>query len=238
MTKDNKKQSFLKDMDFEDLIRIIQGKGRKSRKEEAYLILQNRVKAKIYYVVKQFYIPGLNPEDVMQEALFALRFKAIPDYTPTIGRSGEIYSFDKFVVLCVRRHLSTLLKSSFQNKKKTLNTSLSLDQERGYSNDDNLFLSDILPKTEGTIVDYISEKEYYKKIFNYLLKDLSILEKQVFVLYANKYSYEEVSKIINRHYCKNGLKKRTNVKSIDNALSRIKQKANDIHKKLQDKDDE
>lgn len=226
----------LESLTHEDLVYIIRGNGRSLKKENAYIILQERVRPKITFIIKQFYIPGLGDDDILQEALYALRFKAIPDYTPTKGKNGEIYPFDKFAVLCIRRHLSTILKGSFQNKKKTLNTSLSLDQNRGGSVDDDLFLVDILPKTEGSIADNLSEKEYYKKLFSLLVKDLSQLEQQVFVLYANKYSYEDISAIINRYYKKKELHKKINVKSIDNALSRIKQKAHDIYFKVIIKD--
>lgn len=226
----------LEDLSHEELVEIIRGKGNKEKREDAYLILQEKVKSKIFFIVRQFYIPGLSGDDVLQEALYALRFKAVPDYTPTLGRNGDIYPFDKFAVLCIRRHLSTILKGSFQNKKKTLNTSLSLDQDRGKDSDENLFLVDILPTSALSIVDEISEKEYYKQLFNLLVKDLSKLEQQVFVLYANKYSYEDISLIINKHYKKNQQKRGINVKSIDNALSRIKQKAHDIYMKQSTKE--
>lgn len=215
----------------EDLVDVVRGNGRKNRKQDAYNILEQRVRGKITFIIRQFFIPGFSSDDVLQEALYALRFKAIPDYDRTKGRTEDPYPFDKFALLCIRRHLSTILKSSFQNKKKALNTSLSLDQDRGSSSDDNLFLVDILPQTTGTVADEIGDKEYYKSLFSKLFQDLSPLERRVFRLYASRYSYEEISKLINRHYRKTKQRKKTNVKSIDNALSRIKQKARDVYKR-------
>ena len=51
----------------------------------------------------------------------------------------------------------TILKSSFQYKQRTLNTSISLDQERGSNDDENLYLSDILPRTDATVADKLTD---------------------------------------------------------------------------------
>ena len=124
-----------------------------------------------------------------------------------------------------------MLKSSFQNKRKALNTSLSLDQDRNNMSDDSLFLSDIITRTEGSVVGDLGEKEYYQKLFSGLYVELSILEKRVFSLYSKRYSYGEISIKINKYYRKNKIKKKTNIKSIDNELSRIKQKGKEIYEK-------
>ena len=221
----------IEDLKYEDLVEIVRGKSRKARKNKAYNEIEKRIKIKILYIIRKFYIPGLNSDDVLQEALFALRFKAIPDYDGSRGSGDLPYPFDKFAMLCIRRHLSTILKSSFQNKKKALNTSLSLDQDRGSHDDENLYLSDILPKTDVTIIDLIGEKEYYKTLFSGLYRKLSKLEKIVFVLYTYRFSYEEITAKINKIYRKNGVKRLVNVKSIDNSLSRIKQKGKEIFDK-------
>lgn len=220
----------IEELNNEDLVEIIRGNTRKHRKEDAYNILQENVKVKIFFIIRQFYIPGFNYDDIYQEALYALRFKAIPDYDSKRGKRENPYPFEKFAMLCIRRHLSTILKGSFQNKKKTLNTSLSLDQDRGSFSDENLFLSEVLPRTKGTIVENLSNKEFYHNLFKKLYKTLSLLEQRVLALYTCKYSYDEISKILNDYSKKNGLfGKRTNIKSIDNALSRIKQKAKEIY---------
>jgi RNA polymerase sporulation-specific sigma factor len=222
-------------LDNEALVDIVRTTKNKKIYNESYNIIENRIRIKIMFIIRQFFIPGFNYEDIFQEALYALRYKAIPDYDRSRGRDNRPYPFEKFAMLCIRRHLSTILKCAFQNKKKALNTSLSLDQDRG-SPDDNLFLADILPKTTGTVVDKIGEVEYNKELFGGLFKDLSILEKRVFKLYACRYSYEEISVIINNFYKKRNLRKRTDVKSIDNALSRIKQKARQIYLRHKDED--
>ncbi len=216
---------------YEELVEVVRGSGREKRKNYAYNEIEKRIKIKIGYIIKQFYIPGHNHDDIFQEALYALRFKAIPDYDGSKGLRETPYPFDKFAMLCIRRHLSTILKSSFQNKRKALNTSLSLDQDRGSYDDENLYLVDIIPKTNSSIIEIIGEKEYYKNLISKLYQRLSRLEKNVFTLYIYKYSYDEITAKINKVYKGKEAKKKVNVKSVDNALSRIKIKAKEIFDK-------
>jgi DNA-directed RNA polymerase specialized sigma24 family protein len=232
---------YLENLENLDLVEIVRSRGKISKKKEndAYRELEKRIKPNILYIVNQFYISGCTKDDIYQEALFALRYKAIPDYNKDRGRFGP-YPFYKFAALCIRRHLSTMLKSSFQNKKKALNTSISLEQDRKPSADEVLSLSNILPITEGTILDKIEDKEYYGGLLRDLFKVLSKFEKKVFLLYVQKYSYEQMMKILNKNYRAQKLKKRVNIKSIDNALSRIKDKGKIIFERcsLKEKEDE
>lgn len=222
---------------YEDLVEIIRRKGRRKRQNCAYNEVETRIKRKIIYIVRQFYIPGLNIDDILQEALYALRFKAIPDYDKSKGSGDRPYPFDKFAVLCIRRHLSTILKSSFQNKKKALNTSLSLDQDRGSHEDENLYLSDIIPQSNDVVMRTVINKEYYKNLFGKLYEKLSKLEKNIFILYTYRYSYEEITDKLNKAYKKRGMKRKVNVKSIDNALSRVKIKAKEVYDKYEKTDE-
>ena len=219
------------DLKYEELVEIVRGTFRKKKKDIAYNIIEKRIKSKLTYIARQFYISGFNYDDILQEALYALRFKAIPDYKKDRGSGDTPYPFDKFAILCIRRHLSTILKCSFQNKKKALNMSLSLDQDRGNHEDEKLFLIDIIPKTKDSIGDITGDKEYYKNLFTKLFEKLSKLEKNVFILYIYRYSYDEITDKINKKYKIKGLKRKVNVKSIDNALSRVKVKGKEIFDK-------
>jgi len=112
-----------------------------------------------------------------------------------------------------------------------LNTCISLDQDRGGSNDD-LSLVNILPQTKGDILDLIENREYFTKLVKSLLSKLSKFEREVFLLYVEKYTYEEIADIINRRKLR-GLQ--VNIKGVDNALSRIKHKAQSVFKRMADK---
>tara|TARA_Y100000310_G_scaffold311548_1_gene357927 strand:- start:14391 stop:15143 length:753 start_codon:yes stop_codon:yes gene_type:complete len=223
-----KKEKKTVELDSIELVYLIRSRGRvrKTKVNEAFEELLKRLNSRIMQIVIQFYIPGLSQDDIYQEALSALRYKAIPNFdNAKIGKGPN--PFDKFAVLCIRRHLSTVLKQSWQVKRRALNTSISLDQDRNKNSDEQLFLSDIIAITDGNILESLEDKEYYKKLFGNLYKKLSKFEKIVFKLYIQKYSYEEMTDVINRS-CKEEV---VNVKSIDNALSRIKEKGAMIFKK-------
>lgn len=208
------------EVDYVDLVELVRKSRSKDKQNQAFEEIERRMSTKIKKISAKFYIPGDNRQDIYQESLYALRYKAIKDYDKERGNDTGPYPFDKFAVLCIRRHLSTKLKSSYQNKKKALNQSMSLDQDRNDSSDDSLFLSDIIPTTDRNVLEEIASDEYFKELVRKLYEKLSDFEQQVFVLYAQKYSYEEITLIINKNS-----KIKINVKSVDNALSRIKIKA-------------
>jgi len=221
-------------VDYIELVDIVRKSRLKARIDEAYRQIEKRMRTKLQQISFKFYIPGMSNDDIYQEALYALRYKAIKDYDKTRGSTDEPYPFDKFAILCIRRHLATNLKASYQNKKKVLNQSISLDQERNESSQDFLFLSDILPLTDSNVLDDLEKKEYYTRLFTALFKKLSDFERQVFILYTKKYSYEEIAEKINKTRKKIKLGK-IDVKSIDNGLSRTKCKARMIFAQIGEK---
>ena len=217
-----------------DLIESIRKSKKKSKIDQAFNEIVSMLDPKIKQIVYQFNIAGHDSNDIYQESLCALRYKAIKDYDQTRGSGEGPYPFDRFAILCIRRHLSTIRKASYQNKKRALNFSVSLDQDRNNipgggsgSLDEFISLSEIYPQTEGTILDTVERKEYYKYFFEELFPKLSSFEKEVFVLYLKKHSYEQITKIINKRNVKAGIKRIT-VKSIDNSIMRIKGKTRKI----------
>jgi len=216
---------------FIELVETIRKSRNNEKSEAAFNKIVDMLNANIRNISYRFRIPGYDNNDIYQEALFALRYKAIKDYNKDRSERQEISPFDKFAMLCIRRHLSTKLKSSHQNKSKVLNTSISLDQDRGSSNDesrDSVFLSDILPKTEGDILSEIDDHSQTQHLYRKLWEKLSDLEKNVLLFYNQGLSYQRISKSINKKIAR---KHKINIKSVDNALSRLKSKARDVYKK-------
>jgi len=194
-----------------------------------------RLKPRIGRLVNRFNISGLGPDDIMQEALYALRYKAIKDYDAERG-NGEGWSpFDKFSILCIRRHLSTEYKSSYQNKKRVLNHSISLNYESKSSNNNDLSLINIIPSGETDVLSNVMTREYYRDLMTKLLGNLSDFEKEVFLLYAQRYSYEEIAEKINKVREEKD-QVLVDIKGVDNALSRIKNKAKAILSEYDKKD--
>lgn len=213
-------------------------KVRDSKKQDvvnaAFGELSSYLEPKIRKIVGKFRIPGYSFDDILQEAFYALQFKAIKDYNEARGKDpGKPAAFDRFALLCIRRHLATTLKTSKQNRHSALNLSKSLDADRSTDNDE-LSLINIVCSTKGDVVTGIQQREYFNLLINKLWKKLSDFEKQVFLLYANQHTYEEIARVINTGEDK---RYRVNIKGVDNALSRIKNKAKLISERVHASED-
>ena len=162
--------------------------------------------------VGKYYIIGAEREDIVQEGLIGL-FKAIKSYQP-----DKQSSFKNFANMCIERQLITAIKSSNRQKHMPLNSYLSLNMNAYDTSEDNQNDADLLEVFNANLVedplDTITQKEYYKIIENTIDKTLSDFEKQVLNFYMQGASYVQIAEKLN-----------TPVKSIDNAIQRIRKKA-------------
>ncbi len=160
-----------------------------------------RMKARTYFII------GGDREDIIQEGMIGL-YKAIRDFRP-----DRLSSFKVFAELCITRQIITAIKTATRQKHIPLNTSISLDKPM-YDEDQERTLLDII---SGSALDdpedLIIHKENFLFMEEEMNKVLSGLEKEVLTLYLEGQSYREISEVLNRQ-----------VKSIDNALQRIKRK--------------
>jgi RNA polymerase sporulation-specific sigma factor len=196
---------------------------------EAFTLVIKGLDPKIKKICNRYRIPGHDFDDIYAEALFALRYKAIKDYDEDRGSGEGPAAFDRFALLCIRRHLATTLKTAHQNRKKILNGCIPLHQDNRSSGDDDLSLINILPATKGDILTEVQQSEEFKTLVNNLLKKLSKFEKNVFYLYARQYTYEEIADIINGKFPQKDV---VDIKGVDNALSRIKNKGKTLMKRV------
>jgi RNA polymerase sporulation-specific sigma factor len=193
--------------------------------DDAFLQISELLGPKIKRMAGRYKIPGNSFEDVFQECLIALRYKAIKDYDETKGSTEGPALFDRFAMMCIRRHLATAWKTANQNKKRILNESKSLDQDRSSTNDD-LSLSNIICSDEPPTLDRLEIREFVTNFVHKLVQKLSKFEKEVFFYYVKKYSYEEVAEKVL------GTVDQRAIKAIDNGLSRIKHKGRDIAQRM------
>ena len=200
---DNKDYDNIKD---EDLIEII-----KSGDKQAFEYLLNKYKELVNVKVSKYFIIGAERDDIVQEGLIGL-FKAIKDYKPDMKNS-----FKSFANMCIERQLITAIKTSNRQKHIPLNSYLSLnisayDEEEGES---DAALIDVFNTTliEDPL-DTITKKEYFRNVENTIEKSLSDFEKKVLNKFINGKSYVEIAQELD-----------TPVKSIDNAIQRIRKKA-------------
>ena len=119
--------------------------------------------------------------------------------------------------MCVERQLITAIKSSNRQKHMPLNSYLSLNMS-AYNEEENETDTSLIDVFNTTLVedplDTITKKEYYQNIEETIDKSLSDFEKKVLTKYINGKSYLQIADDLD-----------TPVKSIDNAIQRIRKKA-------------
>ncbi len=190
----------------EDLVKII-----KSGDKSAFEYLLNKYKELVNIKVSKYYIVGAEKDDIVQEGLIGL-FKAIKSY-----KSDMKNSFKSFANMCIERQLITAIKSSNRQKHMPLNSYLSLNIS-AYDEEDGKSDTPLIDVFNTALIedplDTITKKEYYKNIEETIDKSLSDFEKKVLNKYINGKSYIEIAEDLD-----------TPVKSIDNAIQRIRKKA-------------
>lgn len=160
-----------------------------------------RAKARSYFLI------GADREDIIQEGMIGL-YKSIRDF-----RGDKLTSFKAFAELCVTRQIITAIKTATRQKHIPLNSYVSLDKPI-YDEDSDRTLLDIIYESKVTDPEeLIINQEEYDDIEEKMGELLSDLERQVLRLYLDGRSYQEIAKDLKRH-----------VKSIDNALQRVKRK--------------
>lgn len=193
----------------------------------------------INLVLKQFpYIRGMEHSDTYQEALIALRFKAIPNFNPEKGMS-----FLNFAKMCIRCHIITLLNASNNRQKdQSMNRAISIDAEISGFEGETFTYANFL-KDDCTPADLETEKKEAVSVTKFTLMDsLSDFEKMVLEEYLKNSSYKEIGSSISERlgedYCslkENDQLKRN--KAVDNALWRIRRKASKLIETSEDVDD-
>ncbi len=160
-----------------------------------------RAKARSYFLI------GAEREDIIQEGMIGL-YKAIRDF-----KIDKLSSFRAFAELCITRQIITAIKTATRQKHIPLNSYVSLNKPI-YEEDSDRTLLDVLSGTKITDPEEIViGKEEFLHIEEKMNSVLSDLEWQVLMSYLDGKSYQEIAVDLDRH-----------VKSIDNALQRVKRK--------------
>lgn len=184
--------------------------------EDSFKVLYEYLSSYISLFGHKYKIPGCDKDEIEQECLYALRYKAIEDFNASRGK------FRSFAILCMKRHLFSMIKGSNQQKRKVLNESLSLNEDR--SEGDDLSLSNIVMKQEISVEERMEKAEITNITKSRLMERLSKLEREVFVLYLQQLTYEEIVDELKKKFPD----KRWSKKSADNALVRCRAKAQEL----------
>ena len=179
----------------------------KEGKEEALEYLFERYKNLVNMKVSKYFIVGAEKEDIVQEAMIGL-YKAVKNF-----EVDKQNSFKSFANLCIERQLITAIKTSNRQKHIPLNSSVSLNTSVYEDDDDTSLIECFNSKTVEDPLDTITKKEYYQNVETIIEKTLSTFERQVLNELVNGKSYIAIAEKLNYP-----------VKSIDNAIQRIRKK--------------
>ena len=172
---------------------------------QEYLITKYRnfVRAK----ARSYFLIGADREDIIQEGMIGL-YKAIRDF-----RADKLASFRAFAELCITRQIITAIKTATRQKHIPLNSYVSLNKPI-YDEESDRTLMDVISGTKVTDPEeLVISREEFIDIEGKMSEFLSELEWKVLMFYLEGKSYQEIAEELCRH-----------VKSIDNALQRVKRK--------------
>ena len=190
--------------DEEIIIKIKQGD------EQALTYLLEKYKDLVNVKVGKYFMAGAERDDILQEGMIGL-FKAIKTFN-----CEKQNTFKSFANLCVERQLITAIKTSNRQKHIPLNSYLSLNISAYDKNDDDSveLIDTFNSKTIEDPLETIMKKEYYEEIRETINSSLSKFEKQVLERFVKGDSYLTIAEKLD-----------SPVKSVDNAIQRIRKKA-------------
>jgi len=174
---------------------------------EALEHLINKYKNFVRAKARSYFLIGADREDIVQEGMIGL-YKSIRDF-----RGDKLASFKAFAELCITRQIITAIKTATRQKHIPLNSYVSLDKPI-YDEDSDRTLLDVICGSRVTDPEeLIINQEEFSGLEDKMGEILSDLERRVLMLYLDGRSYQEIALDLDRH-----------VKSIDNALQRVKRK--------------
>ena len=182
----------------------------KTGDEKALTYLLDKYKELVNIKVGKYFLIGAEKEDMVQEGMIGL-YKAIKSFN-----KDKQNSFKSFANICIERQLITAIKTSNRQKHMPLNSYLSLNTA-AYDNNEEDSVELIDTFDSNTIEDpleTIMKKEYYEQLQSNIEKTLSDFEKQVLNRFIKGESYNIIAQKLD-----------SPVKSVDNAIQRIRKKA-------------
>ena len=160
-----------------------------------------RAKSRSYFLV------GADSEDLIQEGMIGL-YKAIRDF-----RGDKHSSFCAFADMCITRQIITAIKSATRLKHMPLNSYVSLNKAVFGEVAEKTFMEIMRETAVADPEDVIISREQRIGFEAKVSELLSSLEKSVLTLYLDGETYCGIAERVGK-----------DVKSIDNALQRVKRK--------------
>lgn len=150
-------------------------------------------------IISSYYSMGYGKDDLLQESMISL-LKAMKTY----DLKYEI-TFKTYAEICIRRQIITALRKA--KKFETVNI-VSL-----FNYFDNEYLLEKLCDDSCNPEEILISEEEKNSIIEFVSQYLSDYEKSVLIEYISGKKYKEIAQVLN-----------TDIKSVDNALQRVKKK--------------
>lgn len=199
------------EMPDEEVVVLVQ----KDRNELAMAHLVNKYKNFVRSKARSYFLVGADRDDIIQEGMIGL-YKATRDFD--YERQA---SFRAFAELCVTRQIITAIKTATRQKHMPLNSYISLNKPV-YTEESERTLMDMIANVRvSDPEELIITREEFADIEKNMTYLLSELEWHVLLSYLDGKSYQEMAGETDR-----------SIKSIDNALQRVKRK---LEKYLEDR---
>jgi len=167
--------------------------------EAAKEALLRRFKDHVRLISRSYFIVGGEYEDLVQEGMIGL-YKAIGNYRADHGKY-----FKAFATICIKNQILDAIKSASRKKHMPLNDYVSMDVEVP----EMAYMIDQTYEPEMVLL----HKESEENLRRLIQESLSELEATILHHFVAGLSYEEIAAILGR-----------TTKSVDNALSRVRQK--------------
>lgn len=174
-----------------------------------------KYKSMVRKKARAMYLLGGENEDLIQEGMIGL-IKAVRDFDESLGAS-----FASFAELCVSRQMYTAIEASKRKKHLPLNSYVSLYEESESEGEGKklALIDTIEPEQENNPEALYFGKEYTEALIEQLKETLSPLENHVLYLHLMGTDYRTIAELLDK-----------SPKAIDNALQRIKNKAEKMRK--------
>lgn len=172
-----------------------------------YLPLITTIARKMSMYVKN---TGVEVNDLIQEGMLGLS-NAINEYSD--DKNTIFYTFAK---TCIERKIITAVTAARRLKHRPLNDSVPLEASK-VTDDNQVFLDEVIGDNKDNPENMLLDSENFNEIISIAKKELTDFELQVFELRISDFGYKEIAEILEK-----------DIKSIDNALQRIKLKLKKI----------
>ena len=180
-------------------------------KAEAVNTLLSKYKSLVNKIARSYFLIGGDMEDIVQEGMIGL-YKAIINFS-----TEKHASFKTFASTCIKHQIQTAVKVASSERNMILSTAMPIVEQVKQEDEEEFEI--LIPSSLPSPDDKVLEIERITELKEAICKALSTLENKILALYLRGYSYNEIAELGN-----------LNKKSIDNGLSRIKNKLSFLKK--------